>query len=65
MLRTGLLVLLETEWVLRTRYKLNKGEILSVFSDLPSAVDMNLRTTLQLKKRSLCGRTQPPSLLTV
>jgi predicted nucleic-acid-binding protein len=39
--RIGLLVLLETEWVLRGRYKLKKDEILSVFSDLLSAVDMS------------------------
>ena|SRR5688500_17793900 len=35
------LVLLETEWVLRSRYKLGKAEILGAFSDLLSAVDMS------------------------
>jgi predicted nucleic-acid-binding protein len=35
------LVLLETEWVLRSRYKLSKAEILGAFSDLMSAVDMD------------------------
>jgi predicted nucleic-acid-binding protein len=35
------LVLLETEWVLRSRYKLSKAEILGAFSDLMSAVDLN------------------------
>ena len=35
------LVLLETEWVLRSRYKLSKSEILGAFSDLMSAVDMS------------------------
>jgi predicted nucleic-acid-binding protein len=39
--RVSLLVLLETEWVLRSRYKFNKGEILNVFADLLSAVDMS------------------------
>ena len=39
--RISLLVLLETEWVLRSRYKLKKGEILSAFSDLLSVVDMS------------------------
>jgi predicted nucleic-acid-binding protein len=34
------LVLLETEWVLRSRYKLSKTEILGAFSDLLSATDM-------------------------
>jgi predicted nucleic-acid-binding protein len=36
----SLLVLLETEWVLRSRYKLTKGEILSSFAELLSTVDM-------------------------
>jgi predicted nucleic-acid-binding protein len=36
------LVLLETEWVLRSRYKLSKVEILGAFSDLLSAVDLYL-----------------------
>lgn len=35
------LVLLETEWVLRSRYKLSKSEILGAFSELLSAVDIN------------------------
>lgn len=34
------LVLLETEWVLRSRYKLSKPEILGTLSDLMSAVDL-------------------------
>ncbi len=34
------LVLLETEWVLRSRYKLSKAEILAVLSDLMSAVNV-------------------------
>jgi predicted nucleic-acid-binding protein len=39
--RISLLVLLETEWVLRSRYKLTKGDILDAFSELLSAVDMS------------------------
>ena len=35
------LVFLETEWVLRSRYKLGKSEILGAFSDLMSAADVN------------------------
>lgn len=35
------LVLLETEWVLRSRYKLSKAEILGALSDLLSAVDLS------------------------
>jgi predicted nucleic-acid-binding protein len=36
----SLLVLLETEWVLRGRYKLGKPEILGTFSDLLSSMDL-------------------------
>ncbi|MEA3180452.1 MAG: hypothetical protein QOI59_3975 [Gammaproteobacteria bacterium] len=36
----SLAVLLETEWVLRSRYTLGKEEILSTFSELLSAGDM-------------------------
>jgi predicted nucleic-acid-binding protein len=36
----SLVVLLETEWVLRSRYQLSKAEILGTFSDLLSAVDL-------------------------
>jgi predicted nucleic-acid-binding protein len=39
--RISLLVLLETEWVLRSCYKLSKPEILVTFSELLSAVDMS------------------------
>lgn len=34
------LVLLETEWVLRSRYKLTKAEILGAYSDLLSSIDL-------------------------
>jgi predicted nucleic-acid-binding protein len=34
------LVLLETEWVLRSRYQLGKPEILDAFSELLSAADL-------------------------
>lgn len=34
------LVLLEAEWVLRSRYKLSKSEIVGAFSELLSAVDL-------------------------
>ena len=39
--RISLVVLLETEWVLRSRYKLTKGEILDAFSALLSSVDLS------------------------
>ena len=38
--RIGLLVLLETEWVLRSRYKFGKDEILGAVSDLLNAMDL-------------------------
>ena len=37
----SLIVLRETEWVLRSRYELSKVEILSAFSDLLSAADLS------------------------
>ncbi len=36
----NLLVLLETEWVLRSRYELSKAEILSAFSTLLDVADL-------------------------
>jgi predicted nucleic-acid-binding protein len=36
----SLLVLLETEWVLRSRYELSKSEILSAFSALLDVADL-------------------------
>jgi predicted nucleic-acid-binding protein len=36
----GLLVLLETEWVLRSRYELAKSEIISAFSALLDTADL-------------------------
>jgi predicted nucleic-acid-binding protein len=36
----SLLVLLETEWVLRSRYKLGKAQILGAFSELLSVDDV-------------------------
>ncbi len=36
----SLIVLLETEWVLRSRYELTKAEIMSAFSALLESVDL-------------------------
>jgi predicted nucleic-acid-binding protein len=36
----SLVVLLEAEWVLRSRYQLSKAELIGAFSDLLSAVDL-------------------------
>jgi predicted nucleic-acid-binding protein len=38
----SLLVLLETEWVLRSRYELTKAEIATAFSALLDAADLSL-----------------------
>lgn len=37
----SLLVLLETEWVLRSRYHLTKSEILATFSDLLGSAELH------------------------
>jgi len=37
----SLLVLLETEWVLRSRYNLTKPEILSAFSELLASIEVH------------------------
>jgi predicted nucleic-acid-binding protein len=46
----SLLVLLETEWVLRSRYKLGKSEILSAFSDLLSSVDLRFEAEAAIEE---------------
>ncbi len=48
--RISLLVLLETEWVLRSRYKLTKGEILGAFSELLSTVDMSFEDEASIEE---------------
>jgi predicted nucleic acid-binding protein len=47
------LVLLEPEWVLRSRYKLGKAEILGSFSDLMSAVDVTFEDEPAIEKGAL------------
>ena len=61
----NLSVLLETEWVLRSRYKLTKGEILGTFSELLSAADLSFEDESSMRTRSSSGRTRPPSSQTV
>jgi len=46
----SLSVLLETEWVLWSRYKLSKAEILSAFSDLLSAVDLSFEDEASIEE---------------
>jgi predicted nucleic-acid-binding protein len=46
----SLLVLMETEWMLRSRYALKKAAILGAFSDLLSAADVNLEDEPSIEK---------------
>ena len=45
----SLLVMLEAEWVLRSRYKLPKDEILVTFSELLSSLDMSFEDESSLE----------------
>jgi predicted nucleic-acid-binding protein len=49
----SLLVLQEAEWVLRSRYKLGKVEILATFSELLSAADMSFEDEASIEE-ALC-----------
>ena len=55
----GLLVLLETEWVLRSRYKLTKGEILGAFSELLSAMDMSFEDEPSVEEALFSWKDSP------
>lgn len=46
----SLLVLLETEWVLRSRYELSKPEILAAFSALLDAADLALEDETSIER---------------
>jgi len=46
----SLIVLLETEWVLRSRYELSKGEILGAFSALLSSVDLSFEDEASIEE---------------
>ena len=48
--RISLLVLLETEWVLRSPHTLTKGEILGAFSELLSAVDVSFEDEASIEE---------------
>lgn len=55
----SLLVLLETEWVLRSRYKLSKGEILGCFSELLSAVELSFEDELSIEEALFLWKDSP------
>ena len=46
----GLLVILETEWVLRSRYDLNKAEIFAAFSGLLESVEISIEDEASLER---------------
>lgn len=55
----GLLMLLETEWVLRSRYGLAKPEILSVFSSLLDADDLRFENEPAIEEALYLWRDNP------
>jgi len=46
----GLLVMLETEWVLRSRYDLTKSEILAAFAGLLESVEVSFEDEASLEQ---------------
>ena len=58
-MRISLLVLLETEWVLHSRYKLTKAEILNAFSELLSAVDMSFEDESSIEEALFVWKDSP------
>lgn len=60
------LVLLETEWVLRSRYGLSKAQILGVFSGLLESIELQIeRGSHRSSRRCSSGRTLRRNLRTV
>jgi predicted nucleic-acid-binding protein len=55
----SLLVLLETEWVLRSRYKLAKLEIIDTFDALLSSVDLNFEDEVTIEKALFFWKDSP------
>lgn len=55
----SLLVLLETEWVLRSRYKLDKSAILGTFSDLLSAMDLSFEDESSIEEALFVWKESP------
>lgn len=55
----SLLVLLETEWVLRSRYKLEKSEIVGAFSELLSSMDLNFEDEPSIEEALFLWKDSP------
>jgi predicted nucleic-acid-binding protein len=60
----SLWVLLEMEWVLRSRYGLAKPDIAAAFSSLLQTAESFSRMSPRWSTRFSCGRTRPPNLPT-
>ena len=58
----SLLVLLETEWVLRSRYKLSKPEILGTFSELLSSMDLSFEDEPSIEEALFVWKDSPAQL---
>jgi len=55
----SLLVLLETEWVLRSRYKLAKTEIRDTFDALLRAIDLNFEDEATIERALFFWKDSP------
>ncbi len=55
----SLLVLLEMEWVLRSRYKLSKGEILNAFSGLLSSIEISFEDESSIEQALYVWKDSP------
>ncbi len=55
----GLLVLLETEWILRSRYGLSKAEILGAFSGLLDADDLRFENEPAIEEALYVWKDNP------
>ena len=60
----SLLVLLEMEWVLRSRYELAKPDIVAVFSSLLQTVELALEDEPSVEHAIYSWRTRSPNLPT-
>jgi predicted nucleic-acid-binding protein len=58
----SLLVLLETEWVLRSRYKLGKAQILGAFSELLSTEDVRFEDEPSIAQALFMWKDSPAQL---
>jgi predicted nucleic-acid-binding protein len=55
----SLVVLLETEWMLRSRYELTKAEILTTFSGLPDTSDLSFEDEPSIEQALYSWKDSP------